>query len=48
MATKLKKAAIAIRQNKGKDLSPRWDDHEAMTAEQFNKHFRVSMEWYRL
>ncbi len=48
MATKLKKAAIAIRQNKGRDLSPKWDDHESMTAEQFNKHFRVSMEWYRL
>ncbi len=48
MATKLKKAAIAIRQNKGRDLSPKWDDHENMTAEQFNKHFRVSMEWYRL
>jgi len=48
MATKLKKASIAIRQNKGRDLSPKWDDHESMTAEQFNKHFRVSMEWYRL
>ncbi len=48
MATKLKKAAIAIRQNKGRDLSPKWDGHETMTAEQFNKHFRVSMEWYRL
>jgi len=48
MATKLKKAAIAIRQNKGRDLSPKWDGHETMTAEQFNKHFRMSMEWYRL
>jgi hypothetical protein len=48
MATKLKKAAIAIRQNKGRDLSPKWDGHETMTAEQFNKHFRISMEWYRL
>ena len=48
MATKLKKAAIAIRQNKGRDLSPKWDGHEDMTSEQFNKHFRVSMEWYRL
>jgi hypothetical protein len=48
MATKLKKASIAIRQNKGRDLSPKWDGHETMTAEQFNKHFRISMEWYRL
>ena len=48
MVTKLKKASIAIRQNKGRDLSPKWDGHETMTAEQFNKHFRISMEWYRL
>ena len=48
MATKLKKASIAIRQNKGRDLSPKWDGHETMTAEQFMKHFRTSMEWYRL
>ncbi len=48
MASKLKKASIAIRQNKGRDLSPKWDGHESMTAEQFNKHFRISMEWYRL
>jgi hypothetical protein len=48
MATKLKKASIAIRQNKGRDLSPKWDGHETMTADQFMKHFRTSMEWYRL
>jgi hypothetical protein len=48
MATKLKKAAIAIRQNKGRDLSPKWDEHESMTADQFSKHFRDSMTWYRL
>ena len=48
MATKLKKASIAIRQNKGRDLSPKWDGHETMTADQFMKHFRTSMEWYRM
>jgi hypothetical protein len=48
VATKLKKASIAIRQNKGRDLSPKWDGHETMTADQFMKHFRTSMEWYRL
>ena len=48
MATKLKKASIAIRQNKGRDLSPKWDGHETMSTDQFMKHFRVSMEWYRL
>jgi hypothetical protein len=48
VATKLKKASIAIRQNKGRDLSPKWDGHETMSTDQFMKHFRVSMEWYRL
>ena len=48
MATKLKKASIAIRQNKGRDLSPKWDGHETMTTDQFMKQFRVSMEWYRM
>ena len=48
MATKLKKAAIAIRQNKGKDLSPRWDGADEWTGEQFTRHFRVAMEYYRL
>ena len=48
MATKLKKASIAIRQNKNKDLSPRWDGADEWTAEQFTKHFRIAMEYYRL
>ena len=48
MATKLKKASIAIRQNKGRDLSPKWDGYETMSTDQFMKHFRESMEWYRL
>lgn len=48
MATKLKKASIAIRQNKNKDLSPRWDGAEDWTGEQFSRNFRVAMEYYRL
>ena len=48
MVTKLKKASIAIRQNKGRDLSPKWDDHETFTADQFSRHFRMSMSYYRL
>ena len=48
MATKLKKASIAIRQNKGRDLSPKWDDHETFTADEFSRHFRISMSYYRL
>jgi hypothetical protein len=48
MVTKLKKASIAIRQNRGRDLSPKWDDHEIMTADQFSRHFRIAMSYYRL
>lgn len=48
MVTKLKKASIAIRQNKGRDLSPSWDGHESMSADEFNRHFRRSMDYYRL
>ena len=47
MATKLKKAAIAIRQNKGKDLSPRWDGADEWDGEKFSKNFRDAMEFYR-
>lgn len=47
MATKAKILAD-VRAKKGRDLSPKWDGHETMTADQFSKHFRVSMEWYRL
>ena len=48
MATKLKKASIAIREKGKRDLSPKWDGHESWSADQFAKHFRVSMEFYRL
>lgn len=48
MSTKLKKASIAIRQNKNKDLSPRWDGADEWTGVQFARHFRIAMEYYRL
>ncbi len=48
MATKLKKASIEIRQNKQRDLSPKWDGHESMTQDQFSKHFRQAMSYYRM
>jgi hypothetical protein len=48
VATKLKKASIAIREKGKRDLSPKWDGHESWSADQFAKHFRVSMEFYRL
>lgn len=47
MATKLKKASIAIRQNKGKDLSPRWDGADEWNSDKFSKNFRDAMEFYR-
>ncbi len=43
-----KKQVIAHRTKAARDLSPKWDDHETMTADQFNKHFRNSMDYYRL
>lgn len=58
MATKAKAPAtktrvtkaqvIAHRTNAKKDHSPNWDGQETWTADQFMKHFRVSMTWYRL
>lgn len=33
---------------KTKDLSPKWDGHAAMSADEFSKHFRVAMQWYNL
>lgn len=48
MATKLKQASIAIRQNKNRDMSPKWDGADEWNGEQFTAHFRRAMEWYRL
>ena len=42
MAEQNKRVTVA------KDLSPKWDDAELMTADQFLKTFRDSMAWYRL
>jgi hypothetical protein len=48
LATKLKQASIAIRQNRGKDMSPKWDDIAGLTGEQFGAKYRDAMKWYRL
>lgn len=48
MATKLQRASIAIRQNKNRDMSPKWDGADEWNGEQFTGHFRKAMEWYRL
>lgn len=36
------------RAKQGRDLSPKWEGHESMTADEFMRHFRHSMDWYRL
>ena len=42
MAEQNKRVVVA------KDLNPKWDNAELMTADQFLKTFRDSMAWYRL
>jgi hypothetical protein len=51
MATKTrvtKKHVAEHRARQTKDLSPKWDGHEAFTADEFSRHFRISMDYYRL
>lgn len=48
MATKIKQQSITIRQNKGRDLSPKWEGAAGWSGDQFTAHFRNSMNWYRL
>lgn len=49
MATKSKKiTSQTIRENKGRDMSPKWDSVDTMTTDQLLRHFRMSMDWYRL
>jgi len=48
MATKLQKASITIRQNKSRDMSPKWDGADEWDGDKFTGHFRRAMEWYRL
>lgn len=39
---------VATRAQAPKDLSPNWNGHETLTAEQFASKFRDSMSYYRL
>jgi hypothetical protein len=48
MATKLKEASIVIRQNRSRDLSPKWDGATEWDEAVFTKHFHTAMNWYRL
>lgn len=43
-----KKQVIAHRTKAAKDASPTWDDCDSWDAEKFAKHFRHSMDYYRL
>jgi len=38
----------SIRENAKKDHSPKWDDVEGLTGEQFGTKYRLAMNWYRL
>ena len=48
MATKLKKASIAIRQKVNRDNSPSWDRADEWSGDKFTAQFRVAMDYYRL
>ena len=43
-----KKQVIEHRTRATKDLSPKWDGHESFSADEFSRHFRLSMDYYRL
>jgi hypothetical protein len=48
LATKLKKASIALREKSKRDFSPNWEGCESWDADRFHKHFRNAMNYYRL
>jgi hypothetical protein len=48
LATKLKKESIALREKSKRDYSPKWDGCDDWSADQFSRHFRVAMEYYRM
>jgi len=47
-AVKSKDAVKAIRENRGKDMSPKWDHVDKLTEGEYLKHFHSAMTWYRL
>ncbi len=47
--TRVTKKHVAEHRAKAtKDLSPKWDGHESWDTDQFYRHFRHSMDYYRL
>ncbi len=48
-STRVSKKHVAEHRAKvNRDLSPKWDGYETMTADQFSRHFRNAMSYYRL
>ena len=47
-AKKTKITSITIRENRGKDLSPKWDDVENMNSVEFLSHYHSAMNYYNL
>ena len=48
---KVKKEKVtsqSIRENDKRDYSPKWDNTEGLTGEEFNRYFRGAMAYYRL
>jgi hypothetical protein len=45
---KEKITSVSIRENAKRDYSPKWDGAEGWDGEQFNRHFRGAMAFYRL
>jgi hypothetical protein len=45
---KEKITSVSIRENAKRDYSPKWDNAEGLTGEEFNRHFRYAMSYYRL
>lgn len=43
-----KKDVAEHRASSKRDLSPKWDGHETWNADQFSRHFRISMDYYRM
>jgi len=45
---KEKITSVSIRENAKRDYSPKWDGAEGWDSEQFNRHFRGAMAYYRM
>jgi hypothetical protein len=40
--------SVSIRENAKKDFSPKWEGCETWSADEFHRHFKRAMDWYRL